>query len=367
MSMNEAKAKKRQKLIDRATGKSDEPFISEDSKVPYSIQLHAALNWYATDADGKQRKAWALSYFKKLKQTDVVDQLSELPDWDFHSLGVLLRMKSLGSFLSQKEEDYIQTRVAELMEKKLPKKQVVVQAKPAVVVSIQERILDKAREFGGEIDGQIDEFVATGCPANFKIAMRGVSTPIAKYLTDFYKPLLAELQETLEGKDEQLVEGYSNFTKPQLKRFIALIESIIDNCEQAKKVVRKPRVRKAKPAGEVVKNMKYKKEDSELGLKSVVAASIVGSTELWVYNTKYRKLQVYRAIEGGLLTVKGTSILNYDTKASGSKTLRKPAEQLKPMIDMTKRPINAAYKAIKGIEATPNGRINEECVLLKVY
>jgi hypothetical protein len=180
--------------------------------------------------------------------------------------------------------------------------------------------------------------------------------------------MLAELNEALEGNDEQLVEGYSNFTKPQLKRFIALVDSVIGSMEQAKKVVvRKPRARKQKPAGEIVKNLKFMKEDSELGLKSVVAASIVGSTELWVYNTKYRKLQVYRAIDGGLLTVKGTSILNYDTKTSGSKTLRKPAEQLKPMLDMTKRPINAAYKAIKGVEATPNGRINEECILLKVY
>ena len=368
MSMNEAKAKKRQTLIDRASGKTDEPFINADSTVAYSIQLHAALNWYAGDADSKQRKAWALSYFKKLKQTEIFDHLSELPDWDFHSLGVLLRMKSRGSFLSQKEEEFIQTRVSELMQQAQPKKQIVTQAKPAVVISIQDRIIEKAHELAAEIDGQIDDFVEAGCPANFKIALRGISGPVAKHSSEFYQPMLAELNEALEGNDEQLVEGYSNFTKPQLKRFIALVDSVIGSMEQAKKVVvRKPRARKQKPAGEIVKNLKFMKEDSELGLKSVVAASIVGSTELWVYNTKYRKLQVYRAIDGGLLTVKGTSILNYDTKTSGSKTLRKPAEQLKPMLDMTKRPINAAYKAIKGVEATPNGRINEECILLKVY
>lgn len=365
--MNDAKATKRQKLINRASGKTDEPIISEDSKKSYESQLNSALSWYAGEADSKQRKAWALSYFKKLKETATVEHLSELPDWDFHSLGVLLRMKSVGSFLSNKEETYIQNRVQELLSKKLVVKQQPVQAKPAVVVNIQERIIDKAHDACGEVDGQVDDFIEAGCPANFKVAMRGISTPSAKYIAECYKKTLAELQETLEGDDEQLVEGYSNFTKPQLKRFIALVESIIANCEQAKKVVRKPRVRKAKPAGEIVKNLKFKKEDSELGLKSVVASGIVGASELWVYNTKYRKLQVYRAIDGGMLTVKGTSILNYDTATSSSKTLRKPAEQLKPMVDMTKRPLNTAYKAIKCKEATPNGRINEECILLKVF
>jgi hypothetical protein len=367
-SVNEAKAVKRQKLIDRATGKSDEPIIDIESNKPYMTQFMSALNWYSGEADSKQRKAWALAYFKKQKQLDTAEYLSELPDWDFHSLGVLLRMKSRGSFLSQKEEDYIGSRTEELLNKPQPKKVVVVQNTPVVpVVSIQDRILEKSHEFGGEIDGQIDDFIEAGCPANFKIPMRGISAPVAKHIAAFYQPVLEELQETLAGEDEQLVEGYSNFTKPQLKRYIALIESIIANCEQAKKVVRKPRVRKAKPAGEIVKNMKFKKEDNELGIKSIVAATIVGSSELWVYNTKYRKLQVYRAVDGGLLTVKGTSILNYDTKTSGSKTLRKPEEQLKSMLDMTKRPINTAYKAIKGKEAVPNGRINEECILFKVY
>jgi len=367
MSMNEAQATKRQQLINRASGKTDEPIISAETSEAYSAQLSKSLNWYANEADSKQRKAWAISYFKKLKETTIVDHFEEISDWEFHSLGVLLRMKSRGSFLSQKEEEYITTRVQEILQKPLPVKQVV-QAKTAVVVSIQDRIIEKSREIGGEIDGQIDEFVMSGCPANFKISMNGISTPVAKLLADFYRPLLAELQEALEGNDEQLVEGYSNFTKPQLKRFISLIETIIGNCEQAKKVaVRKPRARKAKPAGEIVKNLKFKKEDTELGIKSISAPTIVGSNELWVYNTKYRKLQVYRAIEGGMLTVKGTSILNYDTKTSGSKTLRKPAEQLKPMMMMSKRPMNAAYKLIKGTEASPNGRINEECILVKVY
>lgn len=366
--INEAKARKRQELIDRVSGKTDEPLIVLDADKSYNTQLHSALNWFANHADSKQRKAWVLSYYKKLKNTDYVEHFSELPDFDFHSLGVLLRMKSRGSFLAEKEEQFIAEKVSELLQKQVAKKMVVT-SKPttAVVINIQDRILEKAKEVAGELDGQLDDFMLAGKPAGFKLNFTNLNSAIAKQVAPMYKTQLAEIEEAIEGEDEQLVEGYSNFTKPQLKRYRDLLQSIIDQCEQAKKIVRKPRVRKAKPAGEVVKRLKFKKEDTELGLKSVSAPTIVGATELWVYNTKYRKLQVYRAIENSSLTVKGTSILNYDTSTSGSKTLRKPKEQLTAMLSMTKRPLGAAYKAIKGKEATPNGRINEECILLKVF
>lgn len=365
--MNDAKAQKRQALINRASGKTDEPMVLADSKTPYRVQLTTALCWYAREADTKQRKAWAIAYFKKLKETAVVKHFEDLPEFDFYSLGVLCRMKSNESFLSEQELNTIEKLKAELMEKVAKPKAVVVAKVAVPVPTIQDRIAEKAREFAAEIDGKIDEFVMEGCPANFKIPMNGMTAPVAKYVASFYQRELALLREVQEGKDAQLVEGYSNFNKTQLKRYIALLETILSNSEQAKKIVRKPTVRKAKPAGVVVAKMKYKASDEELGLKSISAPSIVNSSELWVFNTKTRKLIVYRAAEGVLLTVKGTTILNYDTKTSSAKTLRKPKEQLDQFAGMTKRTLGTAYKAIKCKEATPNGRINEDCILFKVF
>jgi hypothetical protein len=362
------KAQKRQQLINRANGKTDEPIISLDNGLLYERQLNHSLGWYAREAGNKERKQWVLSYYKKLKQTQVVDHLTDLPEYDFYSLGAIIRMKTIGCYLSDKEEQYIIDRTQELLSTQIKKATPAQVAKTAtVVVGIQERILEKASEFAGNIDGQIDEFVMAGCPANFKIAMNGMTTPTAKYVTGVYSKQLAELQEVLLGEDEQLVEGYSNFSKVQLKRFIALLEQIIANCDQAKKlVVRKPRARKAKPAGEVVKRMKFMKEQPELGLKSISAPSIVGSVELWVYNVKTKRLQVYRAVAGELLTVKGTSILNYDTLSSFQKTIRKP-EQVAGMAALGKRPLTAQFKSLTTKETLVNGRINEDCILLKVF
>lgn len=364
--MSEAKALKRKQLIDRASGRTDEPTVSNDSDISYNSQLMTALNWHARESDGKQRKAWVLSYLKKAKRPEEATLLTDVDDWHFYSVGAIVRLKMIGADLSERHEAFIETRITELLAAPVKSKPLVA-AKPTNVVNIQDRVLEKAREFCGEIDGKVDEFIMAGCPTGFKIGMASANGPTAKYVASVYKKTLAELEEVLEGKDKQLVEGYSHLTKVQLKRFIALCQSVIDGCEQAKKmVVRKPRTRKAKPAGEIVKRLKYMKQDEEFGLKSVLPSSIVGSTELWVYNTKTRKLQAYRAVAGELLTVKGTSILNYDTANSGSRTLRKP-EQVVAYATLGKRALNTQYKALTTKEQAVNGRINEDCILLKVF
>jgi hypothetical protein len=365
--MSEAQAAKRKAIIARASGKTDEPTIEKVSSETYESQLSRALNWHARESDGKQRKAWVMSYLKKAKRNAEAELMTDISDWHFYSVGVIVRLKMLGAELTERHEAFIEESIQTILAAPVVIKKAV-PAKAAPVVTIQDRILEKARETCGEqIDGQIDEFITNGCPTGFKISLSNINGPTAKYIASVYKKTLEELQEVQEGTDKQLVEGYSNFSKVQLKRFIALVEQVIAGCEQAKKlVVRKPRARKAKPAGEIVKRMKYMKEFAELSLKSISAPSIVGSTELWVYNTKYKRLQVYRAVAGDVLTVKGTSILNYDTNNSCQKTMRKP-ELVTAMAGLGKRALTTQFKALTTKESAVNGRVNEECILLKAF
>jgi hypothetical protein len=112
--------------------------------------------------------------------------------------------------------------------------------------------------------------------------------------------------------------------------------------------------------------MKYKKNDTEYSIMSVPPTSLVNSQELWVFNTKYKKLQVYRASGSSGLSVKGTTLVGWDPENSSGRTLRKP-EFVASYQAMGKRPLTAAYKALTTKEQAVNGRINEECVLLKVF
>jgi hypothetical protein len=65
-------------------------------------------------------------------------------------------------------------------------------------------------------------------------------------------------------------------------------------------------------------------------------------------------------------TIKGNTVLGFDTGKSEVKTLRKPGEQLKEI--MGSKP--AARKYFEGIKATataPNGRFNDNMLILRCF
>ena len=110
----------------------------------------------------------------------------------------------------------------------------------------------------------------------------------------------------------------------------------------------------------------YAKDFKELKLVSINPAEIIGANELWIYNTKTRKLGKYVAAPHSQLGVKGTSIENFDTDRSVCKTLRKPAEKLKEFSKAGKIALRKFMDDIKATETKLNGRINLDILLLKV-
>jgi hypothetical protein len=346
----------------------NEPFVREEN---YLSEISHALQWYTTTATEKQLRKFALEYFAKLNRKAEVLAINKANDYELRQLAIICRLKSRGQYLSEKHQQFIEDAVAELIVKhSAPTKKAVVADKPTNVISIQDRIEDKARDLAGEIEGAIDEFILNKTEfstKNFLLA-NTVAAPIAKKIGDIFVPKLNELNEVIDGLDKQLVEGYSNFTKRDLKALVKFIEQIIADCQQqvqTAKATRAPRKRKAPAPSKVVSKMKYMREFAELSLKSIKPEDILAASELWVYNTKYRKVQVYKA-ESGTLSVKGTTVLGFSVKDSMSMTLRKPEEFFKGL-SMGKRALNGAIKKLTTKPSTPNGRINEECVLLGAF
>lgn len=369
---------KRQKLIEKAErmmGRGVEPALSADN---YMSSLIGALNYYNANHDDKEKKKWFLAYMAKTDKKLAV-AMSKLDDNLFRHAGIIARMLMREEPVQEKELAFLKERTEVLTklvdtpeEAKQSRFAVAKEDKPAApVVSLQDRIKEKAHEIAGEFEGMIDDFILEDKTFDAKdmIKRLNASGPVAKVMSTFWDSAIAELKEVLEGKDKQLVEGYSHLKKTKIKKFLALLESIKEACGnqvQVAKATRKPRARKEKPASQIVAKMKFKKEDSEYGIKSISAASIVNAQELWVFNTKYRKVQVYRAEDPKGLSVKGTSIIGWDVEKSGSKMMRKP-EQIMAYPTMGKREINNAFKALTTMQQKVNGRINEECVLLKVF
>ena len=143
---------------------------------------------------------------------------------------------------------------------------------------------------------------------------------------------------------------------------------IVEDCNRYfgnKVIVRKPRKKKEKSAIQLIKSIKYKKEDNELKVVSIDPINIIGAQSLWLYNTKYKKLTVLNARGPAGLSVKGTTIINFDEPNSQSKTLRKPNEIIPKVLQSGKVVLKKLMTEIKTKESPANGRVNEDTILLK--
>ena len=251
-------------------------------------------------------------------------------------------------------------------------------AKPAVYTpSIQERVRDAAYRMTEEIENAIEGFQKDPenfDPKAFKVLnlLKAVEAKAAhaRIIKDFYSKDLAELEELASGQgDEQLKEGYSHRSRKQIKNLIAFYQEIMAACTmlaQEAKVNRAPRAKKAVPAEKIVAKLKYMKTNEPLKLVSISPTDIIGVGELWVYNTKNRKLGKYVAAEFQTLGVKGTTITGFNEHTSVCKTLRKPEEKLKEFKAAGKVQLRKFLEDINATDTKMNGRINEDIILLKV-
>jgi len=243
--------------------------------------------------------------------------------------------------------------------------------------SIQERLREVALGMTEELETAYEAFQTD--PENFDpkafkvlnlLKGKGAKAAHARIIRDFYARDLAELEELASGKaDDQLREAYSHRSKKQIKNFIQFLTEVKTACEmlaQEAKVNRAPRAKKAVPAEKIVGKLKYMKTNEPLKLVSVNPADILGAGELWVYNTKSRKLGRYVAAEFQTLSVKGTTITGFDEFKSLQKTLRKPEEKLKEFKAAGKVALRKFLDEINATDTKMNGRTNEETILLKV-
>lgn len=249
----------------------------------------------------------------------------------------------------------------------------VAEEKPKVAVpTIQDRLNEKTAEVIGELEGHYDEFLKnskyTFKPYDFLTANNVPQSQLTKYEAVF-QARFAELAQAYEKADEQLTEGYSHYRAADYKRIMAFIDQILNDIIQyrgVKKATKKVRAPKSVSKEKVVAKLKYAREDKAMRLVSVNPVEIVGAQELWVYNTKTRKLGRYVADSlKGPLNVKGTTIIGYDEAKSITKTLRKPEEKLKEFARATKVELRKFLDAIKATETRLNGRINAETILLR--
>ena len=169
---------------------------------------------------------------------------------------------------------------------------------------------------------------------------------------------------------DQAVEAYSHITRRNQKKMLKTMETIFTDLDKLKdsfKAVRMPRTKKPKASDAQVANLQYKQEDIDAKVTSINPVLIPGKERLFVYNTKQRVLSQYVTTSTKGFEVGGTSIRNFDDKLSKTSKLRKPEDILPEILNLTPKQIEKrVWDKLTTKINTPTGRINKDCILLRV-
>ena len=340
----------------------------------------AYYNWYNYMYDRKQINQVIIAYAKKFKYKNaprfsrmflpqtlaaIIRGLENgvvFPDHkDFPGEGSAGYQK----FLHQ-ELRYWNKKAGDLKQKDLDTTKIVKKKRP----SVQENINNKGQSLLADVDFAIDTWDINKFDMYKYLVDKQVSSAVANSIVNAHDPMIDEIKEARSGKCKQLKEGYSHYTKSELSKFYDFIVKLKTDTEryvENHKPVRKPRKAKQYSAEEQVKKLSYLKEDTENQIVSVQPMSIVGSNQLWIYNSKTNEIINYTAIDRGGLKVKGTTIKNFDETISASKKLGvKTSHFIDRILEGGSITLNKVMSEINSKAGKVTGRINNNMILLKV-
>jgi len=339
----------------------------------YAINLMRTMTWYSTEKTKTDARKYMREYVKstmpsELKIFDQVKDVNIVNSYGWISR-IIMRDGQISNNHLIKFTSYLKNTLNNI-DASIPPI-VVKNTSSAPRISIQDAMKEKISEYIGELEGSFDTMIKdkTDFSLYKNLQANTIPKPYVPDVKEWVKKKLREFIEVYEGKDTQIVEAYSNYTKKELKSLVKTLAQFIEECDkytEFKKANRKIRIIKPKAPGIQVKALKFKKEDIDLGLKSVSPTEIIGALQVWFYNCKTRKLITYKTGDGPGIQVKGTCLQNYEPDMSSQKTLRKPAEQIKNLMASNKVQLRKFMDTIPTKEQSVNGRTAAEMIILKV-
>ena len=360
----------------------DEPFFAlQPDTESRTIVLTRSFTWYNRFYGKKDAKELLCTFLDNRERTTEAKHLRKVHESEFlMTLCWLARMNMRGLELTEHENTTLENEIARLF-KLVHKPEVIEKVEKENKPTIQDYLREKASEAAGELEGVFDIFVTEGAKSSHglkpidEVAKKNVSPQHISLLTEVWKKKQREFEDVLEGKDSQLIEAYQHYTKTQLKNILKFIELVLNDLNSyisVKKASKSPRKRKAVPVEKIVSKLKYLKEFKDavnkLELVSVHPTKLHGASECYLYDTVKRKLIYFCADEySKTFTVKGTTLIGLDTIKSQSKILRKPGDQLKEFMKLGKPAGRKFFDEVKAVGTNPNGRTNDNMIILKAW
>lgn len=315
-----------------------------------------------------------------------IKSIKKLPDHNFVTFG---KFTYIGAKLGYMPEYYIEYFNQRLPEWLARAEKIIEEAEEAKEEapkrpSIQDNMRVQVSPLLEEWDGHLDALIAgefdlkSFDPHREMIAFKTpVKAPQAKIIKNEYHSDHEEAICIKEWKDPDIKEAYSHFKAKTRKDVLAFYEKIMQACDviiTTQKATRKTRKPRAVDKTKTVSKLKFQINYPELGIASINPIDIIGANEIWVYNTKTRKVGVYYAASEdpskmgrSSITVSGTSLKGFDEEKSRQKTLRKPKDQIAGFKGRAKTKFKKAFDEIKTIDIKMTGRFNDTTIILKTF
>ena len=370
----------------------DEPLFADQPMAENrGSAIARGLNWYHRFYNRKDAREMISNYLDIHERTAEAKVMRKVDEGEFRlpTFAWLSRMVLRGLELTEHEMLTLENEISRLLQT-INKAKVVskfasaekTDAEVATAKSnIQETMREKAREAAGELEGLFDDYLNAGQPTKHslrpmdEVSKKNVLPQHVAMIREVWNKKLAEMNELLEGKDAQLVQAYSHYSKQQVKntiKFIELVLSDLNSYISVKKTAKAPRARKAVPVEKIVAKLKYLKAFKDPAIKldliSISPVKLHGSSECYLYDTSKRKLIYIVADEySKTLSVKSNTILGIDSAKSQTKTIRKPGEFFKEFMKLGKPAGRKMFDEVKAVAVTPNGRSNDKMLILKAW
>lgn len=348
----------------------------DPSQIEHRVIL--AYNWYNYMMTEKDKIPVIVTYLdsKNYSKKDI-RAFNHIENWRIPgTTAALCRMFMRGFVANESRLNWFNIKLHELISYgnriSIQKKKLEKSKTSAPILSIQDHIRRLANNHIADLEEKLDEFIEK-FHSEFNcydwLSSNQIKPAIARRISEYYLPKMIEIHDAISKKDPDLVEGYSALSKKQITALYSFYHMIVKDCEtwsDNAKGARKPRKKREKSVEKQIKNIKYQKNDTALKIVSIDPTKIIGANEVWLYNTKYRVLYHYVALDRAGLQIRGTTLQNYEENRSMGKKIRKPNEVLPIIINNGIKVIVKAFDNLKIKPMKANGRVNENTLILRI-
>jgi hypothetical protein len=322
-----------------------------------------ALNWYNYMFDQDGVRDWIFEYMKRVdySKSDIA-AVKRIPKYKVTKTScAIARIIMNGNDLPEDMVARLKASIdAYVAEGKLIKEEVKTTVAEKTQPTIQERTQHKIKLLMIDCEEAIDSNPAL----NIYEWLKGKEATVqaANAIRDFYAKWLPDFEE--DEFDTRTEKKQRAEQKKYWEAFVADCDRYCGNKKATK--IRKPREKKVKSAVDQVSKMKYQKEFPSLKIVSVTPAEMIGASQVWTYNTKYKKLSRYDALGPKGIQVKGTTLIGYDEEKSLTKSVRKPDVTITQLLSAGKVALRNILTELNTNESKPTGRINTDTIILRV-